>query len=261
MESEDPTTQRPTSVLLATTAAIYFAFAVLPAVGLMATSGGWLARRATLQPTEHLTPVMDGVGMIALVGVALTAVVSVLPAFVLGVRRLPKNIRLGVGIGLLALHVLLVVVTLGSTTAFGVLPVVLDSEKLVMRAKEPNGTRAALLYRDRGECRWNVYVSEPLDPVATQSKSVQCRCDDMRRAEVAWVRGTPELFDPQGQPFACPPPPSGCAATGSAPGWLVWLGLVALGLRAPCRPGRSAPSRTGCTRASRRPGPRPDTCG
>ncbi|MEZ4317920.1 MAG: hypothetical protein R3F61_10470 [Myxococcota bacterium] len=232
--------QRPTAVVLATTAALYLAFALVPAGLAVAGAGGWLWQRASLPSNAHFTPLVDGLGVLALVGVALTALLSVVPAFVLGVRRLPRDLRLGVGVALLTLHVPVMMAMLGSVAGVGVLPLVLDGERLVGRAAETDGSRAALLYRDNDACTWAVYVSEPLDPIALEQSRVRCDCRAMREAHVVWRAADPELLDPTGSPFTCPPPPSTCASA-NGPLWLAMLVPLALvarrrrAVRAPCR--------------------------
>ena len=228
---------RPTSVLLVRTAALYGAFALLPAGVLVATAGGWLWQRTSLGPTEHFTPVVDGLGTVALVGVSITALVAVLPALVFGVRPLRRDLRIGIGIALAVLHLLVVVGSVGSVASVGVAPVLFDSEKYVMRAKDPNRSRAALLYRDSDACTWTIYLSEPLDPVATQHIQVRCHCAHMEPAEVLWSGDKPMLVDLLHKPYSCPPPPSGTCSTAPGGTWLgVALALVGVRrLRGPCR--------------------------
>jgi hypothetical protein len=218
-DDDDPSQLLPR---IGVTGVLYLAFAVLPAMMLAGGALWWAVERASLPAGQHFTPWVDRVGWAAGIGVLLTAVVSLLPALVLGVRRIPgQGWRVGIGVGLLAVH--LMVVSATTLTAFGaVLPDLLDQETLTGKANEPGGRpRKALLYRDKGECTWTIYLAEPLDPVATSAQQVKCRCDNMPEADVRWVGSTPELIDPTGRPYHCPPPPSGCDSGATPAGWLV----------------------------------------
>lgn len=211
---------------LGTTAALYIAFAVLPALMLSGGSAWWAWERFTLAPGTHLVPMVDRMGWF-LAGAFLIGVpVSLMPALLLGVRRIPgTSWKIGAATALAMAHTLLLALSLVSVGA--VLGDALDGERLMSRADEPGGTRRAMLYRESRSCAWAVYVGEPLEPVAHQHTRVECDCDDFRDATMVWTGANPDLLDPTGQPFTCRA--KGCATTGF-PGALAVI-LGALGIR------------------------------